>query len=52
MGLHSSDDLDSRSQEGLVMVDLDANTVSIGKDLILLKCMAQPQLLQLNIRLR
>lgn len=53
MGLHSSEDVDPRLLDSLVVVDLDRDIVSLGKDDVLMqRCLNHPYMKQLTHRIR
>lgn len=52
MGVCSSQPLEPRVLEGLVVVDLDAGRVEIGSDAALAACLAHAHVVDLRTRLR
>jgi hypothetical protein len=52
MGVCSSQPLEPRVLEGLVVVDLDAGRVEIGADAALAACLAHAHVVDLRTRLR
>lgn len=53
MGLHSDEYVDPKTLEGLVVVDLDYDRVSLAKDSgVLQRCLDHPYMKQLRNRIR